>query len=173
MPSMPFRLSHRLLARTALAACLVVTAIASGARAETTTYQPAAPQPTLPTSGVPKSGSPSLSDDQTLEVHVRKGAEHVRRHQARGRSHHLVRYRTTPPIERPALAGVELLQPLPRPDEPPHIVVPLPAYVLDPVFLPFTTPPPPVVCHPTRRDPDLPDPRLYRERTVVCEADNP
>ena len=88
--------------------------------------------------------------------------------------HHRYAHRHVPlDLERPALAGVTLLQPLPPEPQPPHIAVPLPAYPLDTIAAAFTTPPPPIVCHPTRRLRDLPDPELYRERTLQCEADNP
>ena len=76
-------------------------------------------------------------------------------------------------FDRPALAGVTLLQPLPPAPQPPHIVVPLPDYPLDTVAAAFLTPPPPIVCHRTPRLRDLPDPGLYRETTLVCEPDNP
>ncbi len=56
---------------------------------------------------------------------------------------------------------------------PANIVVPTPDYPLDTIAAAFLTPPPPVVCHDVRRDPYLPDPRLYREQTVACEPDNP
>ena len=80
---------------------------------------------------------------------------------------HVVRHIRVPPdLDRPALAGVELVAPLPLPAEPPHIVVQLPAYPLDSFATAFTTPPPPIVCHRTHRDPDAPDPRLYREGPV-------
>ena len=71
------------------------------------------------------------------------------------------------------MAGVELLRSLPRPGEPPHFIAPVPVYPLDSFTAAYTMPPPPIVCHPTRREPGLPDPRLYRERTVACEPDNP
>jgi hypothetical protein len=99
---------------------------------------------------------------------VRKSAK---RH---GTRHHFVhRWPAPRDIDRPALAGVELLAPLPLPAEPPHFIVPLPAYPLEAIAASLTTPPPPVMCHRARRDPDAPDPRLYREVPVVCEPDNP
>ncbi len=76
-------------------------------------------------------------------------------------------------LERPALAGVTLLRPLPPPIDSPHIVVPLPAYPLEAVGAAYLTPPPPIVCHRTPRIRDLPDPRLYREETLECEPDTP
>ena len=104
----------------------------------------------------------------------------VRKHMARERAHprhlarHFARRRPVPfDLERPALAGVTLLQPLPPAPQPQHIVVPLPAYPLETVAASFLTPAPPIVCHRTPRIRDLPDPRLYKEKTLVCEADNP
>lgn len=98
---------------------------------------------------------------------VRKHASHMRRRR------HSVAHYPLGDVERPALAGVELLVPLPPPGPPPHLTVPLPAYPFESVAAALTTPPPPVVCHRTRRRPDLPDPQLYREVTLVCQPDNP
>ena len=76
-------------------------------------------------------------------------------------------------LERPALAGVELVEPIPHPIQPPHYTVPVPAYPFENFVTFYTTPPPPVICSRVRRDPYAPDPHLVRERSVVCEADNP
>ncbi len=101
----------------------------------------------------------------------------VRKKGAVAHSRHRHRYYAGAPVpldlERPALAGVTLLRPLPPPIDPPHIVVPLPAYPLEAVAAAYLTPPPPIVCHRTPRIRDLPDPRLYREETLECEPDTP
>ncbi len=90
------------------------------------------------------------------------------------RRKHVAHYRSAPiDVDRPALAGVELLRPLPPPGQPPHFVVPTPAYPFENFVTAYTTPPAPLFCHPTSRDRDLPDPHLYRERPVTCEPDNP
>ncbi|MBE7220316.1 MAG: hypothetical protein INR64_17740 [Caulobacteraceae bacterium] len=120
----------------------------------------------------PKPGSP------VVQQLVGGGGEPlvVRRHAARphGHARYVVRHRPVPlDLERPALAGVTLLQPLPPAPQPPHVVVPLPDYPLDTVAASFLTPAPPIVCHRTPRIRDLPDPRLYKEETLVCEPDNP
>jgi hypothetical protein len=134
----------------------------------------APPKPSAVPYAPPKPDSPVV---QTLvggnasgPLVVRKRAS--RRVVAHSHHHHYVS-RVPRDLERPALAGVTLLQPLPPAPQPPHIAVPLPAYPLDTIAAAFTTPPPPIVCHPTRRIRDLPDPELYRERTLVCEPDNP
>ena len=145
----------------------------SPALAETTPPHSGAPQPTLPTSVAP--GTPSspvveqiLPQERTpLVVHrqaTRLSA--VRRRIVR-------RIHVPRDLDRPALAGVELLAPLPPPGEPPHVTVPMPAFSLDSLAAAYTTPPPPIVCHRTRRDPTVPDPHLYREVPVECEPDNP
>ena len=159
-------------------ALAVVLGFTLAATAQTSPYQPSAPQPVLPPSGGAKPTSPvveSLMDQRPPVLEVRKAHRHAR-HASWTHHRHFSHFRERAPVrdlERPALAGVELLQPLPRPGEPPHLNVPLPGYPLDSFITAFTTPLPPIVCHPTRRDPDVPDPRLYRERTVTCEADNP
>lgn len=157
-------------------ALAVLLGSAASARAQTTPFQPSAAQPVLPPGGGSKPTSPvveSLMDQTPAVLEVRKRHRHHARHETTG--HRRVAHNRAPsrPLDRPALAGVELLQPLPRPGQPPHIAVPVPGYPLDSFITAYTTPLPPIVCHPTRRDPDLPDPRLYRERAVICEADNP
>ena len=148
-------------------------AVAQGA---STPPEPSAPQSTLADTRPAdiKPGPPIVqsivgpSPPSTLEVrkaparHVAARREHAARHHARPVE-----------IDRPALAGVQLLRPLPPPGQPPHFVVPTPAYPFENFVTAYTTPPPPLFCHPTRLDPNLPDPRLYRERAVTCEPDNP
>ncbi len=145
-------------------------------RAETTPPTPASAQPSVPQSlnggaslASPllggKAGAESAGDRKALTV--RKKVSHLhrtRRHVARDYDE---------PLERPALAGVELVAPIPHPIQPPHFTVPVPAYPFENFVTFYTTPPPPVVCAHTRRDPYAPDPHLVREQAVVCEADNP
>ncbi len=76
-------------------------------------------------------------------------------------------------LDRPGLAGVALIAPLPPPGEPPHFIVPLPAFPLETFATSLTTPLPPIVCHPVRRAANGPDPHLYREVPVACEPDMP
>ena len=144
----------------------------------TTPPQPAAAQPTLPGSAQASPPKPDFPVVEKIEnqpaLDVRKAASHPmprRRHLAR--RIHAPRGFGPAPIDRPALAGVELVAPLPPPGEPPHIVVPTPAYPLEAIVAGITTPPPPIVCHHTRRDLYAPDPHLYRERPVECVPDNP
>ena len=68
---------------------------------------------------------------------------------------------------------MQLLRPLPPPGQPPHFVVPTPAYPFENFVTAYTTPPAPLFCHRAPREPGLPDPQFYRERPVVCEPDNP
>ena len=142
------------------------------ARAQTTPQDSSSPQPTLPASGS-LTTSPVVDSivgrpQPALEVHKRP------MHATRRHVRHYARARPVPlDLNRPALAGVELLVALPPPGQPPHIVVPAPDYALDTIAAAFLTPAPPIICHDVRRDPDLPDPRLYRERTVACQPDNP
>ena len=154
----------------ALAIVCAVSGMTAPAGAQTTPQSSSSAQPVLPQT---KPGSPVV---EGLVGQSQPPLE-VRKHASRQSTHHAIRHARRHPapldLERPALAGVELLQPLPRPGQPPHITVPLPAYALDEVVTPFLTPPPPVVCHPVRREADLPDPRLYREVTVACQPDNP
>ncbi len=77
------------------------------------------------------------------------------------------------PLSRPALANVELVEPLPHPPQPPHVTVPVPAYPLENFVTYFTTPPPPVICMPTRPDRFMPDPHLVNQQPALCTADNP
>ena len=160
-----------------LAAVLITTTLCADAlpaRAQTTPQDSSAAQPTLPSSSGAAGVSPVVESivgrpQPALEVHKRPMHASVRRP-----VRHYVRTRPAPPaLERPAVAGVELLVPLPRPGQPPHIVVPTPDYALDTIAASFLTPLPPIVCHDVRRDPDLPDRHLYREQTVACQPDNP
>lgn len=153
-----------------------VSLVGAPARAEPTPPSLSAAQPSLPPAGPSspqKCGSPvvnSIVGARRAPLEIRKRAAPIitRRH------HHFARRGHAPlDLDRPALAGVELLLPLPAPAEPPHIVVPLPAYPLDSVASAFLTPPPPVVCHRTPRVRDAPAPRLYREVTLDCRPDNP
>lgn len=158
------------------AALFALWFVAGPAVAQRTPPEPAAAQPTLPHPLGPvttKPGSPIVeqivgAERQPLVVHRHAARSALLRR--RRIAHHIQVPRD---LDRPALAGVELLAPLPPPSEPPHLTVPMPAYPLDNIATDFTTPPPPIVCHRTRRDPDAPDPHLYREVPVVCEPDNP
>ena len=124
----------------------------------------------------PKPGSPVVQTlvgrDGEGPLVVRKRAGRIAFHPHHYAGRHYARH-VPLDLERPALAGVTLLQPLPPAPQPPHIAVPMPEYPLDTIAAAFTTPPPQIVCHPTRRIRDLPDPELYRERTLECEPDNP
>ncbi len=130
------------------------------------TQQSASAQPTLPKPmpnlTVPTGGS---SDGP-----AKKPGAHAATHRTHRRhyAHALV-----DPLDRPALANVELLEPLPRPPQPPHVTVPVPGYPLDNLITYLTAPPPPVVCRPTRYDRFKPDLGLADERPVLCTADNP
>lgn len=145
----------------------------------TTPPQPGAAQPTLP------SATPAWPDKPTSPVierivrekqpplDVRKGARRVvvarpRPRYARPRYAGRDSGRV---LERPALAGVVLVAPLVPPPEGPHVTVPTAAYPVETVVARFTTPPPPIRCHPTRRDPYAPDPHLYKEVPVQCEPE--
>lgn len=129
--------------------------------------QPSVPQP-LPETA--KSEAPpvvrGLIGEKRPHLEVRK---HITR--VAVRRHHV--HHRPPPLERPTLAGVALVAPLPIPPEPPHFYVPVPAYPFESIAAAFTTPPPPLVCRHAAREPGVPDPRLYRERTVACGPDNP
>ena len=119
-------------------------------------------------------GGGSAGKETPLTVRKRVSRRQVRhlRHVVR----HVVRHVASvdrEPLERPALAGVELVAPIPHPIQPPHFTVPVPAYPLENFATFYTTPPPPVTCRRVPRDPDAPDPHLYREQAVVCAADNP
>ena len=170
---------HDLYPRLALALALVPL-LSLPALAQSSAPSPSSAQENLPPGmpphpesvpyAPPKPGFPvvqSIMGGGTPLV-VRRHAHAAPHH----RSHH--HYASAPlEFDRPALAGVTLLQPLPPAPQPPHIVVPLPDYPLDTVAAAFLTPPPPIVCHRTPRIRDLPDPGLYRETTLVCEPDNP
>ena len=142
------------------------------AYAETTPPQPASTQPTLPqpVPGMPLT-SPVLGGGSRTPLVVRKGAKSSTRHAGRIRRHYARVDRE--PLDRPALAGVQVVSPIPHPIQPPHFTVPVPAYPFENFITYYTTPPPPVICHRVPRDPDAPDPRLLYEKPVVCEADNP
>ncbi len=133
-------------------------------------------QPTLPApvaGGLP-TASPIVGGGrgtQPLTVRKRTAAHH---RAPRHRLAHVAGYGAgSDDLDRPALAGVELVTPIPHPIQPPHHTVPVPGYPLDNFITFYTTPPPPVICQHVPRDPDAPDPHLVRERTVVCAADNP
>jgi hypothetical protein len=127
----------------------------------------ASPQPT-----VPPPDSPVV--EQLARSTAPHGAGKPPKHQpAAHHRHRVAGWRVPRFVDRPALAGVELLEPLPPPGEPPHIIVPVPAYPLESIAASLTSPPPPVMCHRVPRDLDAPDPRLYREVPVRCEPDNP
>ena len=154
-------------------AAVVLLATIGAAAAQTTPQDSAAAQPKLP-GPQKKPGSPVVetlvTPPQQPALEVRKRPITVARRRTRYARH---RHRQPVPLDRPALAGVELLAPIPPPGEPPHVVVPMPAYPLDSIATALLMPAPPVVCHRVRREPGLPDPRLYREVTVACEPDNP
>ena len=163
----------RRLPRTLIAPFAVVLSCAA-VRADPS-LQPASAQPTLP-QPVPASvpgNSPILGGestrDTTLIVRKKTSRSGYRLRHVR---HHVARY-DREPLDRPALAGVQLVAPLPHPIQPPHFTVPTPAYPFENFVTYFTTPPPPVICHRVPRDPYAPDPRLLYEKPVVCEADNP
>ena len=141
--------------------------------AETTPPSPSSAQPSIPqplnggmelTSPVLGGGAKPAGGGQK-SLTVRKT---VRRHRRVAR---VEPYRDE--LDRPALAGVALLAPLPHPIQPPHFTVPVPAYPFENFVTFYTTPPPPVICGRVPRDPYAPDPHLFREKTVVCAADNP
>lgn len=144
---------------------LALCATPLAAQGPLTTQDPASPQPTLP-KPMPDLTLPGAS------IQVAPKAPHA--HAAVRPKHHR-RYarRRLEPLDRPALANVELLEPLPRPPQPPHVTVPVPGYPLDNFITYFTAPPPPVVCQPTHYDRFKPDLRLIDERPVLCTADNP
>ncbi len=167
------------LRRSVLAVAILLLAAPAGAQTSPSSGRPNLPPGTLPKPKAvpyapPKPDSPVV---QTLvggsegPLVVRKRSRRIASHPYHHARHYVQRVPLD--LERPALAGVTLLRPLPPAPQPPHIAVPLPAYPLDTIAAAFTTPPPPIVCHPTRRIRDLPDPELYRERTVQCEPDNP
>lgn len=139
--------------------------------------QSAPSQPSVPTSPAPSSSGPLVEkmispEPPNLDVHP--GPRVTSR--SKWRTHRRIAARRGAPrwpLERPALAGVALVTPLPPLREPPHIRVPMPAYPVETLAYWFGAPRPDIVCAPAPRDPNLPDPRLYRERPVICEPDNP
>lgn len=151
------------------------------AAAQTTPPQPAAAQPSLPQPmpnlgsktlekiGGPDAGVAPLKAPQPTKLStISKAPRKARRRH--------VRYDYPPAsVPRPALAGVELAAPLPRPGQPPHFTTPTPAYPFENAIVGLTMPLPPTVCHRVPRDPFVPepDPRLYRQVSVACQADNP
>lgn len=158
-----------------LAAAFTVAIGLSGfneAWAQPTTADSSSAQPQLPKpigSGGLQTPGFSTGGSKSHPLTVRKEAKRHQHH----RTHRIVHVYHQP-FDRPALAGVELLENLPHPLQPPgHIVVPLPAYPLENFAAFYTTPPPPVVCHPAPRDPYAPNPHLLYQRPVICEADNP
>jgi hypothetical protein len=131
-------------------------------------HQPVPPQPiagakaspVVDTLAVPR---PALEIRKTAAKHAaRPTRRHVVHYRHHGRPIH---------VERPALAGVLLVEPIPPRIAPPRPIVPTPAYFVDGLASAVTTPPPPVVCE--RRSPvrSLPDPRLYREVPLQCGSD--
>lgn len=159
------------------AAVLLASAVfgPSFALAQGTSPDSSSPQPTLPKpiegigQGTPELGGGGKSGAGTKgkPLTVRKEAHRRARHR------HQRHYAAAEPVERPALAGVQLLENLPHPIQPPHIAVPTPAYPLENFATFYTTPPPPVICHRAPRDPYVIDPHLLYEKPVICEADNP
>lgn len=149
---------------------LVLCATPAAAQGSSTAQSPASAQPILPKSmpnlSMPGSssgsGESSSKKPRTPRTATRRGGHH--RHYAGGGA-------SLP--ERPALANVELLEPLPHPPQPPHVTVPVPAYPFENFVTYFTAPPPPVVCRPTRHDRFKPDLGLVGETPVLCTADNP
>ena len=140
------------------------------AQGSLTTQDPASAQPTLPKSmpdlTVPVSGAGGSAPKALPKARKssRKGGR---------QRHYALRSRHVDPEDRPTLANVELLEPLPHPPQPPHVTVPVPAYPLENFVTYFTEPPPPVVCRPSRYDRFKPDLRLIDEKPVLCTADNP
>ncbi len=144
---------------------LALCATPLAAQGPLATQDPASVQPTLP-KPMPDLTVPGGSSERAPKTPHARAVMHRahHRHYARGRSE---------PLDRPALANVELLEPLPRPPQPPHVTVPVPGYPLDNFITYLTAPPPPVVCRPTRYDRFKPDLRLVDEKPVLCTADNP
>lgn len=161
-------MTRRISSLLAAAAATVVLCGGSRVLADTTPPQPASAQPSLP-QPMPSAGDvlKTMGGPDTGLEPRRKTPQHHR--SARRRSIH----RQAASVRRPALAGVELAGPLPRPPQPPHFTTPTPAYPLEAITAAFTTPLPPVVCHPAAVDPELPNPRLYKQRGLVCASDNP
>jgi hypothetical protein len=153
------------LGRTNLVALAVSFGFAGPALAQT----PVGAQPSLPSTRSGAKASPVVDtiaeSHRALEVH-RHAARPAHRHLAR--DHHNKR---PTDVERPALAGVLLIEPIPPRTEAPRPIVPMPAYFVDGIASSFTTPAPAVVCERRPRDRTLPDPRLYREVPVECGYD--
>ncbi|WP_158810288.1 hypothetical protein [Beijerinckia sp. L45] len=156
-------------ARTSLAVGLAAAVVfASAALAQT----PVGTQPTLPQPIAAPKASPVVDtiagSHPALEVH-RMPSHHA----ARPVRRHFARYHDRAPIdvERPALAGVVLVEPIPPRVAAPRPMVPMPAYFVDGIASAFTTPAPAVVCERRPRDRTLPDPRLYREVPLECGYD--
>jgi hypothetical protein len=133
---------------------------------------PTGAQPTLPAPS--KAASPvvdTIAAPAPLRIDVRKAAA---RHAAQAAHRHVARYHhhgRPIDVDRPALAGVLLVEPIPPRIAPPRPMVPTPAYFVDGIASAFTTPAPAVVCEHRPRDRTLPDPRLYREVPVECGYD--
>ena len=134
---------------------------------------PSGVQPALPQ---PIAGAKASPVVNTLAIprpalDVRKSTP---KHAARPARRHVAHYRhhgRPIDVERPALAGVLLIEPIPPRTDPPRPTVPTAAYFVDGIASAFTTPPPPVVCERRRPDRSLPDPRLYREVPLQCGYD--
>jgi hypothetical protein len=160
-------------------ASFALLSFAAPVGAQTTPPEPSSPEPQIPAAGsVERKPAPQVINQivhDDTKAPSQAGIKRPQRihHARRVTRHYLVRHEGRPPLERPALAGVALVEPLPAPPEPPHITVPVPAYPLESLAAAFTTPPPPIVCEPTRRDPTAPDPHLYKEAPVACAPDNP
>ena len=156
-------------ARTTLAIVLALGVVASPALAQT----PAGPQPTLPPVS-PTKASPvvdTIAESRPPLVVRKTASPHAARPARRHLAHHHSHDSRPIDVERPALAGVLLVEPIPPRPEAPRPIVPMPAYFVDGIASAFTTPPPPVVCERRRPDPLLPDPRLYREVPLACGSD--
>lgn len=146
----------------------VLCSVPAAAQGPLTTQDPASAQPTLP-KPMPNLTVPGSTNigDASKKSHPHVAAHKKYTHRGRYASNGVVHLR------RPALANVELLEPLPHPPQPPHVTVPVPAYPLENFVTYFTAPPPPIVCRQTRRDGFKPDLRLTDEKPVLCTADNP
>ena len=146
---------------------LGVTPFAAQAQSATqgsASAQPAMPKP-MPELTMPGS-VPSDAARKKRYAHTATSRNSHHRSHAQSRGNVAIR-------DRPKLANVELLEPLPHPPQPPHVTVPVPAYSFENFVTNYTTPPPPVICHPARHDRFNPDPRLIDEIPVLCTADNP
>ncbi len=140
-----------------------------------TPIPPRAPQPALPAPAAIKSPPPKAQPSPVVDSIAvgPKAAPRAREtsRPARKRMAHRSRLDAVRAIDRPALAGVLLVAPVPPLAEPPRPIVPMPAYFVDGLVAAFTSPPPPLVCEPRRRDTRLPDPHLFREVSVACRPD--